>query len=155
MATSPSPDEPREFTRRSSPSRRRANCTTWTSSAKPGSARQPSRRSPNWPSCIARWGSTTAEKHRRATAARLGIFFAKKLSGQFATDDNGAYEFARRQPSLGTGRVIDSIHILRTAVAHGYLTAADAHSVATEIEGAGRSLRPDHRGTRGPNYFLR
>jgi len=84
-----------------------------------------------------------------------GIFFAEKHNGQFATDDNGAYEFGRRRPSLGTGRVIDSIHILRTAVADGYLTAADAHRIATEIEGAGRSLRPDHRGTRGPDYFLR
>ena len=50
-------------------------------------------------------------------------------------------------------RVIDSIHILRTAVADGDLTAADAHRIANEIEAAGRSLRPEHRGTRGPDYF--
>ena len=81
------------------------------------------------------------------------IYFAEKHNGQFATDDHGAYEFARRRPSLGAGRVIDSIHILRTAVADGDLTAADAHLIANEIEDAGRSFRPVHRGTRGPDYF--
>lgn len=81
------------------------------------------------------------------------IYFAEKHNGLFATDDNHAYEFARRRPSLGPGRVIDSIHILRTAVADGDLTAANAHGIANEIEDAGRSLRPDHRGTRGPDYF--
>ena len=84
-----------------------------------------------------------------------GIYFAEKHNGQFATDDNGAYEFARRRPSLGAGRVIDSIHILRTAVADGDLTAADAHSIANGIEAAGRSFRPAHRGSRGPDYFDR
>ena len=81
------------------------------------------------------------------------IYFAEKHNGQFATDDNGAYEFARRRPSLGPGRVIDSIQILRTAVANGDLTAADAHGIANEIEDAGRSFRPTHRRTRGPDYF--
>ena len=47
------------------------------------------------------------------------------------------------------------IHILRTAVADGDLTAADAHSIADEIEDSGRSFRPAHRGTRGPDYFDR
>ena len=82
-----------------------------------------------------------------------GIYFAEKHNGQFATDDNNAYEFARRRPSLGMGRVIDTIHILRTAVADGVLTAADAHEVANEIEDAGRWFRPTHRGTRDPDYF--
>ena len=58
-------------------------------------------------------------------------------------------------PSLGAGRVIDSIHILRTAIADGDLTAADADSIANEIEDAGRSFRPTHRDTRGPDYFDR
>ena len=84
-----------------------------------------------------------------------GIYFAEKHNGQFATDDNNAYEFARRRPSVGMGRVIDSIHILRTAVADGDLTAAAAHSIANDIEEAGRSFRPTHRGTRGPDYFIR
>lgn len=83
------------------------------------------------------------------------IYFAEKHNGQFATDDNNAYEFARRRPSLGPGRVIDSIHILQTAVTDGDLTAADAHSIANDIEAAGRSFRRVHRGTRGPDYFDR
>ena len=81
------------------------------------------------------------------------IYFAEKHNGQFATDDNNAYEFARRRPSLGAGRVIDSIHILQTAVADGALKAADARNIADDIESAGRSFRPVHRGTRGPDYF--
>ena len=83
------------------------------------------------------------------------IYFAEKHNGQLATDDNGAYEFARRRPSLGPGRVIDSIHVLQTAVADGDLTAADAHDIANAIEDAGRSFRPPHRGARGPDYFDR
>lgn len=81
------------------------------------------------------------------------IYFAEKLNGQFATDDNGAYEFARRRPSLGMGRVIDSVHILQTAVADGDLTPTDAHDIANAIEDAGRSFRPIHRHARGPSYF--
>ena len=84
-----------------------------------------------------------------------GIYFAEKHDGQFATDDNHAYEFARRRPSLGSGRVMDSIHILRTAVADGDLTATDAHRIANAMEDAGRSFRPTHRGTRMPDYFDR
>ncbi len=84
-----------------------------------------------------------------------GIYFAEKHNGQFATDDNNAYDFARRRPTLGAGRVIDSIHILRTAVADGELTATAAHRIANAIEDAGRSFRPTHRGTRDPDYFTR
>ena len=84
-----------------------------------------------------------------------GIFFAEKRGGQFATDDNNAYNFAQRRPTLGAGRVIDSIHILRTAVADGELTATAAHRIANVMEDAGRSFRPTHRGTRGPDYFGR
>ncbi len=84
-----------------------------------------------------------------------GIFFAEKHDGQFATDDNNAYDFARRRPNLGAGRVIDSIHILRTAVADGELTATAAHRIANAIEDAGRSFRPTHRDTRDPDYFTR
>ena len=55
-----------------------------------------------------------------------GIYFAEKLGGQFATDDNKAYDFARRRPSLGPGRVIDSVQILQTAVANGDLSRTEA-----------------------------
>ena len=82
-----------------------------------------------------------------------GIYFAEKLGGQFATDDNNAYDFARRRASLGPGRVIDSVQILQTAVANGDISATEARSIAVAFEEAGRSLRPDHRGARDPAYF--
>ncbi len=82
-----------------------------------------------------------------------GIFFAEQCHGQFATDDNAAYAFALHRPSLGIGRVIDSIHILRTAVANGVITSADAHDIANAIEAAERSFRPVHRRSRSPDYF--
>ena len=82
-----------------------------------------------------------------------GIYFVEKLGGQFATDDNNAYDFARRRPSLGPGRVIDSVQILRTAVSNGDISATEACNIANAIEDAGRSLRPVHRRTRGPAYF--
>lgn len=81
------------------------------------------------------------------------IYFAERHDGQFATDDNAAYKFARRRPSLGLGRVIDSIDILRTAVALGEITAADAFTVADSIEAEGRFFRPEHRIPREPGYF--
>ena len=81
------------------------------------------------------------------------IYFAEKLNGQVATDDNGAYEFARRRSSLGPGKVIDSIHILRTVVANGDLTASEADRIANAMEDAGRSFRPIHRGPKGADYF--
>lgn len=82
-----------------------------------------------------------------------GIYFAEKLGGQFATDDNNAYDFARRRKLLGPGRVIDSVQILQTAVANGDISATEAHNIAIAIEDAGRSLRPVHRGARDPAYF--
>ena len=82
-----------------------------------------------------------------------GIYIAEKLGGQFATDDNNAYDFARRRSSLGPGRVIDSVQILRSAVANGDISATEACNIANAIEDAGRSLRPVHRRARGPNYF--
>jgi len=81
------------------------------------------------------------------------IYFAERHDGQFATDDNAAYKFACRRPSLGPGRVIDSIDILRTAVALGEITATDAFTVAENIEAEGRFFRPEHRIRREPSYF--
>ena len=81
------------------------------------------------------------------------IHFAEKYDGQFATDDNTAYKFARRRTSLSLGRVIDSIDILRTAVASGEITAVEANSVADNIEAEGRFFRPEHRINRDYRYF--
>ena len=82
------------------------------------------------------------------------IYFAAKHQGQFATDDNAAYEFARRPFLLGTENVIDSIDILREVVALGKITAQEADLIANDIEAAGRHLRRMHRRERGPDYFI-
>lgn len=80
------------------------------------------------------------------------IHFATKLQGQFATDDNEAYEFAAIR--LGSENVMDTITILREAVAMHELTANEADQVTDNIEAAGRYLRRVHRQQRGPSYFL-
>lgn len=81
------------------------------------------------------------------------IYFAKKLRGQFATDDNAAYKLAEQQSFLGSANVIDSIDILREAVALYEITAKDADQIANDIEANGRHLRRIHSQPRGPNYF--
>ena len=83
-----------------------------------------------------------------------GIYFAEKHEGDFVTDDNGAYDFACRRPSLGPQRVFDSIDVLRSAVSVGEITAEDAAAIADDVEAAGRSFRPEHRHSRGPDYFV-
>lgn len=82
------------------------------------------------------------------------IYFAKQLQGQFATDDNTAYKFARQQYVLGNENVIDSIGILQEAVAMYEITDREADHVAKDIEETGRHFRPIHRQPRGPSYFV-
>lgn len=79
------------------------------------------------------------------------IYFATKLQGQFATDDNEAYEFAARR--LGSENVMDTVDILREAVAMYELTANDADQIDKSIEASGRHLRREHDRQRGPNYY--
>ena len=79
------------------------------------------------------------------------IYFATKLQGQFATDDNEAYAFAAIR--LGSENVIDTVDILREAVAMYELTADDADQVDKDIEASGRRLRREHDRQRGPNYY--
>lgn len=81
------------------------------------------------------------------------IFFAEKHQGQFATDDNAAYEFAIQRPLLGAENVIDSIDILREAVAMSKTTDVEADQIANDIEATGRHLRRVHPRQRGPYYF--
>ena len=83
---------------------------------------------------------------RRPPTAHAGeaesIFVAEKLGGIFVTDDNAAYDFALRR--LGPGRVKDSVHVLREAVASGELSASQALESAELIESSSRSLRRVH-----------
>ena len=77
-----------------------------------------------------------------------GIYFAEKLGGHFVTDDNGAYDFAARR--LGASRVHDTVDLLREAVTHGDLEAAEALRIAVAIRDNDRYLRRVH-----PKILLR
>lgn len=82
------------------------------------------------------------------------IYFAEKHQGQFATDDNAAFELARLRSLLGIENVIDSVDILREAVSLSKITAQEADQIANNMEVAGRHLRRIHRRARGPDYFI-
>lgn len=83
---------------------------------------------------------------RRPPVAHAGeaesIYLAGQLGALFATDDNAAYDFAERR--LGVGRVVDTVTILRDAVAMDEVSAADALRVAMAVRLAGRHLRRTH-----------
>ena len=81
------------------------------------------------------------------------IVLAEKHEGRLATDDNAAYQFATRRPSLGPMRVIDTVEILRAAVAQDIITAQDAVGIADDIAAADRWLRPVHDGKISTAYF--
>lgn len=70
------------------------------------------------------------------------IYVAEQRGASFTTDDNAAYDFAERR--LGVGRVLDTVTVLRDAVAMHELSAAEALDVATAVRLAGRHLRRRH-----------
>lgn len=79
------------------------------------------------------------------------IFVADKLHGAFVTDDAIAYDFAHK--NLGSNRVLDTIDLLREAVAFRELTPSEAQQVANEIRNSGRHLRSGHPRTLTAEYF--
>jgi predicted nucleic acid-binding protein len=81
------------------------------------------------------------------------IYFASRLNAIFATDDSAAYDFAQRR--LGAERVIDSIDVLRTAVATAMISADAAADLARSMRAAGRHLRRVHPEPIAADYFLR
>ncbi len=70
------------------------------------------------------------------------IQLAEKLGGQFATDDNAAYDLARRK--LGDSEVLDSVDLLRMAISSRIVTTSEAISIAHNIRQGGRHLRRVH-----------
>lgn len=80
-----------------------------------------------------------------------GIYFAEKLGGRFVTDDNGAYDFARRR--LGPGRVFDTVDVLREAVTNGDMDSGEALNLVNAIRNSGRSIRRVHPGILLRGYF--
>jgi hypothetical protein len=79
------------------------------------------------------------------------VFVADKFHGAFVTDDAIAYDFARRR--LGGNRVLDTIGLLREAVAFGELVPSEAQHVANDIRNSGRHLRSGHPPTMTAEYF--
>lgn len=80
------------------------------------------------------------------------IFFAEQFDGIFVTDDNIAYDFARRR--LGDQRVVDSIGMLAEAVRRSLVSPDEAADIAARITDSGRHLRREHPRHPGSTYFL-
>jgi hypothetical protein len=80
-----------------------------------------------------------------------GIYFAAKLGGRFVTDDNGAYDFAVHR--LGSGRVQDTVDLLREAVTYGDLDAGGALDIVNAVRDSGRSIRRVHPNKLWRDYF--
>jgi hypothetical protein len=81
------------------------------------------------------------------------IFLADKFNGAFITDDRAAYDLASRR--LGHCRALDTVDLLREAVAIGYFKSSEAQQVADAIRNSGRMLRRGHPSTFTPEYFER
>lgn len=81
------------------------------------------------------------------------IFLADKFNGVFITDDRIAYDFASQR--LGHCRALDTVDLLREAVATGYFESSEAQQVADAIRNSGRMLRRGHPSTFTPEYFER
>jgi predicted nucleic acid-binding protein len=80
------------------------------------------------------------------------IFFAEQFDGVFVTDDNFAYDFARRR--RGNQRVLDSIGMLSDAVRRSLVSPDEASEIAARITDSGRHLRREHPRHPGSTYFL-
>jgi hypothetical protein len=79
------------------------------------------------------------------------IYAADKFHGVFITDDSSAYDFARKK--FGANRVMDTVDLLREAVACGELSPSEAQHVADAIRNSGRHLRWVHPSTLTADYF--
>jgi hypothetical protein len=80
------------------------------------------------------------------------IYFAARMDATFATDDNAAYDFAQRR--LGAERVIDSIDILRRAVASALISAEAAAQLVRSMRAVDRHLRRVHPEPITADHFL-
>lgn len=95
-------------------------------------------------------GQRPPTKHRGEAES---IFVAERCHGIFLTDDSEAYAFAKKRPGLGSGRVKDSVDVLRTAVSMDELTAQEATDIALQIEANERYFRKEHQGKISAKYF--
>lgn len=79
------------------------------------------------------------------------LHLARKLRGEFVTDDEAAYDQA--QKILGVRKVLDTVDLFRLAVSASLMTSVDAAAAAARIRAAGRHLRPVHPQMLLPSYF--
>lgn len=79
------------------------------------------------------------------------IYVAEQLGAVVATDDGPAFMYAQQR--LAAGNVIDTVDLLRMAVAAGLVTADEAADLAARIRAAGRFLRRVHQATLTADNF--
>lgn len=80
------------------------------------------------------------------------ICIADYFNGTVITDDGDAFLYAER--NLGSNRVLDTVDLLREAVAAEELNPYEAKQIADGIRNSGRYLRPGHPPTLTAEYFL-
>jgi predicted nucleic acid-binding protein len=90
------------------------------------------------------------EKHRGEAES---IHIAEKIGGSLLTDDSGAYDFAVRRGRIATGRVIDSVQVLRNAVAMTYITKEEAKAIFDTVVTTLRDFRRCHPTNPTAEYF--
>jgi hypothetical protein len=95
----------------------------------------------------------TVDEHdrREHLGEAESIWVADHLNGAFVTDDHDA--FAHAAKNLGGNRVLDTVTLLREAVAADELSAGEAKQIADAIRNSGRHLRAGHPPTFTEDYF--
>jgi hypothetical protein len=91
---------------------------------------------------ILRYRTALGGDHPSNLGEASSVYWAEQLNGRFATDDNAAYDWAKRK--LGVGRVIDTVDILREAVAMDEISAERASIICQLAFDQDRSLRRIH-----------
>ena len=100
---------------------------------------------------ILRYRTALGGDHPSNLGEASSVYWAEQLNGRFATDDNAAYDWAKRK--LGDGRVIDTVDILREAVVMDEISAERASTICQLAFDHDRSLRWVHPASPSKIYF--
>jgi hypothetical protein len=79
------------------------------------------------------------------------IYFAERLGALFATDDGLAFDLACRR--LGCDHVVDTVDLLKQAVAESIITSQEAADYAARVTDSGRHLRRGRDRYPGSTFF--
>jgi hypothetical protein len=96
--------------------------------------------------------STGHDSPERHLGEAESIWVADRFNGAFVTDDYEAFAFAEKR--LGDNRVLDTVDLLREAVAARELQAGEAKQIVDAIRNLDRHLRPGHPPTITADYFV-